>query len=123
MVNGSGQTFHNGKSVAKGDKIDLAHNDGVVLSNEMMLFKMPGSEGDEMSPEDIAREFSEARMANNDSAEMRKLAEEKAKWEEEKRKMEAAMAEMKKKSESGDAKAAAEAEAMKKAPGRASQAG
>jgi hypothetical protein len=114
LVNGSGQTFHNGKAVAKGDKIDLAHNDRVVLSNEMMLFKMPGSEGDEMSPEDIAREFSEARMANNDSAEMRKLAEEKAKWEEEKRKMEAAMAEMKKKSESGDAKAAAEAEAMKK---------
>ena len=114
LTNGSGQTFHNGKAIEKGATVRLAHNDRVVMSNEMMVFKMPGGEGEEMNPEDIAREFQEAKMANNDSAEMRKLAAEKARWEEEKKRMELAMEEMKKKSASGDAKAAAEAEAMKK---------
>ena len=44
LIGGKGETFHNGKKLKPGQRVNLQTYDRVVLANEMLIYRWPGRE-------------------------------------------------------------------------------
>ncbi|CAM9194143.1 unnamed protein product, partial [Phaeothamnion confervicola] len=88
LVGGKGETFHNGKLVAEGQRVALSAFDRIALGGELLLLRVPGGEGGrDPPPADEAVEELQRAIASRDSKaqqmleqRMREFEEEKQKW-------------------------------------------
>ena len=81
----------------------MKHNDRIVMAGEMMLLKVPSNgegkaegegDDDELSPEQIAKEYNEGKMEVSGTEEMKQMLKMKKQWEAEREKMREQMAQM-----------------------------